>query len=56
MRAVGLGVLLLGVLFFTFPYYRELVPFIRLAGDDTRLLGGLFVALGGITLAVYRNG
>ena len=55
MRTVGLGALLLGVLFFTFPSYHEWVPFIRLATSDTRLLGGLFVAVGAITLAVYRN-
>jgi uncharacterized protein YjeT (DUF2065 family) len=55
MRSVGLAVILLSVLFFLFPYYREWVPFIHLATNDTRIIGGLLLAVGALTLAIYRR-
>jgi hypothetical protein len=55
MRAVGLAAILLGVLVFLFPYYREWVPFISFRSNDSMLFGGLLVAVGGLTLAVYRS-
>lgn len=55
MRAIGLAALLLSVLMFLFPWYDQWVPFIRISSQDTRILGGLLLAVGAITLAVYRN-
>ncbi len=54
MRAVGLTALLLSVLFFLFPWYDQFVPMIRLSGDDTRIIGGLLLAVSALTLAIYR--
>ena len=54
MRAVGLTALLFGALAFLFPYYHELVPFIRLEQTDRMLVGGLLTAVGALTLAIYR--
>lgn len=55
MRAVGLAVILLGVLTLVYPYYEEWVPFITLRTSDAYIFGGLLIALGGLTLAIYRN-
>lgn len=57
MRAVGLGVLLLGALAFLYPEFPELhrfVPMISLNKSDSIVLGGLLVAVGALTLAIYR--
>ena len=53
MRAVGLAALLLSVLFFLFPFYHSYVPFLRLGVGETRLLGGLLLAVGALTLDIY---
>jgi small neutral amino acid transporter SnatA (MarC family) len=55
MRAIGLAALLLSVLMFLFPWYHQWVPFIRIATQDTRIVGGLLLAVGAITLAVHRS-
>ncbi len=55
MRAIGLAALLLSVLMFLFPWYDQWVPFIRIASQDTRIVGGLLLAVGAITLAVHRS-
>jgi hypothetical protein len=55
MRSVGLAALLLAVLFLLFPFYRQWVPHIRISTEDSRLLGGLLLAVGGLTLAVFRR-
>ena len=55
MRAVGLTALLLGVLAFLFPWYRQYVPFIHIDPNDTRVMGGLLVAVGALTLAIHRT-
>lgn len=55
MRSVGLAAILLSVLLFLFPWYREWIPFIRFSAEDTRLLGGLVLAVGALTLVVYRD-
>ena len=52
MRAVGLAALLLSVLFFLFPFYHTYVSFLRLSVGETRLLGGLLLAVGALTLAI----
>ncbi|HEV2517893.1 MAG TPA: hypothetical protein VGV07_21760 [Devosia sp.] len=54
MRSVGLAALLVAILILLFPYYRQWVPYIRLSVGDSRLLGSLFLALGALTLAVFR--
>ena len=53
MRAVGLAALLLSVMFFLFPLYHAYVPFLHFRLDETRLLGGLLLAVGALTLAIY---
>ena len=55
MRSVGLAAILLSVLIFLFPWYHHWVPFIRLSTGDSRLFGGLMLAVGALTLFVYRN-
>ena len=55
MRAIGLTALLLSVLIFLFPFYHIYVPFIRLRLEDTRILGGLLLAVGALTLAIYAR-
>jgi len=55
MRAIGLAALLLSVLIFLLPWYDQWVPFIRISTQDTRIVGGLLLAVGAITLAVYRS-
>jgi hypothetical protein len=57
MRAVGLVALLLGALTFLYPQFPELhrfVPMVSLDKDQSMLLGGLLVAVGGLTLAIFR--
>lgn len=54
MRAIGLFCLLLGTLAFLFPFYDQYVRWLRLTTFDTQLLGGLFVAVGALTLAIHR--
>jgi hypothetical protein len=55
MRSVGLAVLLLAILFLLFPFYRQWVPHIRISTEDSRLLGGLLLAVGALTLVVFRR-
>lgn len=55
MRSVGLAVILLSVLILLFPFYRHWVPHFRLSTDDSRMLGGTLLAVGALTLAVFRN-
>lgn len=55
MRAVGLGAILLGVLALLYPYYAEWAPFITMGASDTYLVGGLLIAVGGLTLAIHRS-
>ena len=55
MRAIGLAAILLSSLFFLFPWYREWVPVIDMTNNDTRLVAGLLLAVGALTLAVYRR-
>lgn len=55
MRSVGLAALLLAVLFLLFPFYRQWLPHIRITTEDSRLLGGLLLAVGALTLAVFRR-
>ncbi len=55
MRSVGLAAILLSVLIILFPFYRQWVPYIRLSTEDARILGGCLLAVGALTLAVFRN-
>jgi len=55
MRAIGLAAILLGLLSLMIPLYREWVPFIDVSDDDARLMGGLLIAVGALTLAVHRR-
>lgn len=55
MRSIGLAAILLGVLILLFPFYRQWVPYIHITSEDSRLLGGLLLAVGALTLAVFRN-
>lgn len=55
MRSVGLAALLLSVLFFLFPYYHHWVPFIVLGTNDSRLVAGLLLATGALSLAIYSR-
>ena len=55
MRSVGLAALLVAVLILLFPFYRQWVPHIPLSTGDSRLLGGLLLAVGAVTLAIFRN-
>jgi dipeptide/tripeptide permease len=55
MRSVGLAAILLSVLVFLFPWYGDWLPFISLSSKDTRIFGGLLLAVGAITLAIYRR-
>ena len=55
MRSVGLLALLLSVLFFLFPFYREWVPFIVIGTSDSRLVAGVLLAVGALSLAIYSR-
>lgn len=55
MRSVGLAAILLSVMILLFPFYRQWVPHIRLSIEDSRLLGGALLAVGAVSLAVFRN-
>lgn len=55
MRSVGLAAILLSVLVFLFPWYGEWVPFVSISTTDSRIVGGLLLAVGALTLAVYRR-
>ncbi|MGV3491319.1 MAG: hypothetical protein ACO1OG_08360 [Devosia sp.] len=55
MRAVGLAAILLGVLTILFPYYEEWVPVVTLSTTDSYMFGGLLMAVGALTLAIYRG-
>ncbi len=55
MRSVGLVALLLSALFFLFPQYREWVPFIAMGINESRIVGGLLLAVGALSLAVYSR-
>jgi hypothetical protein len=57
MRTIGLIALLLGALAFLYPSFPELhrfVPMLNLDKSQSMLLGGLLVAVGALTLAIYR--
>jgi hypothetical protein len=57
MRAIGLGALLLGALAFLYPEFPELhrfVPMIDLSKSQSMIIGGLLIAVGGLTLAIFR--
>lgn len=59
MRAVGLIALLLGAMSFLYPSFPELhryVPAVEMGRQDAMLLGGLLVAVGALTLAIFRAG
>ena len=55
MRSVGLAALLLAILVLLFPFSRQWVPPIRISTEDSRLLGGLLLAVGALTLVVFRR-
>lgn len=55
MRSVGLAAILFSVLLLLFPFYRQWVPHIGLTTVDSRILGGCLLAIGALTLAVFRN-
>ena len=55
MRSVGLAALLLSVLFFLYPWYRQWGPVLDISNNDTRIVGGLLLAVGALTLAVFRQ-
>jgi hypothetical protein len=55
MRSVGLAALLLAIVFLLFPFYRQWVPYIRISTADSRMLGGLLLAVGALTLVVFRR-
>jgi hypothetical protein len=55
MRSVGLAAILLSVLVLLFPFYRQWVPYVRLATGDSRILGGCLLAIGALTLMVFRD-
>jgi|GEM_PF-2725803 len=54
MRSVGLAALLVAILLLLFPFYRQWVPHIPISTGDSRLLGGLLLGAGALTLAVFR--
>ena len=55
MRSVGLAALLLSVLLFLYPWYRHWAPVLDISNNDTRIVGGLLLAVGALTLAVFRG-
>lgn len=55
MRSVGLAAILLSVLVILFPFYRQWLPYIRLSTEDSRILGGSLLAIGALTLVVFRS-
>lgn len=55
MRAIGLAALLLSVLVFLYPWYRQWVPVLDISNNDTRIVGGLLLAVGALTLAIHRR-
>jgi hypothetical protein len=55
MRSVGLAALLVAILVLLLPFYRQWVPHLPLSIGDSRLLGGLLLAVGAVTLAIFRN-
>jgi hypothetical protein len=57
MRAIGLTALLLGALAFLYPEFPQLhrfIPMISFDKSQSMMLGGLLVAVGALTLAIYR--
>lgn len=56
MRALGLLMILVGVVSFALPAYQQYMPSLPLAPNDLRLLGGALFILGGVTLWVTRQG
>lgn len=57
MRAVGLIALLLGAVTFLYPEFPGLhrfVPMVSLGKSDSMLLGGLLIAVGALTLAIFQ--
>ena len=55
MRAVGLFTLLLGVLGVTYREWHGLLPSLRLNSMEMSVFGWLFIALGAMTLLVFRS-
>ena len=55
MRSVGLAAILLSVLILLFPFFRQWLPHIRLSTEDSRLLGGALLAIGALTVSVFRR-
>jgi hypothetical protein len=55
MRSVGLSAILLSLVFFLFPFFREWLPFIVMGTNDSRLVAGLLLAVGALSLAVYSR-
>ena len=55
MRSVGLAAILLSVLILLYPFYRQWLPHIRFSIEDSRLLGGALLAIGAITVSVFRR-
>lgn len=55
MRAIGLLVLLFGVLGVTYREWHGLMPFLHLSRLEMSVFGWLFIALGAMTLLVFRS-
>ena len=55
MRALGLAVILLGVLVLLIPYLREWLPALTLNRGDSLLTGCLLVAVGALTIGLSRS-
>jgi len=55
MRAVGLFTLLVGVLGVTYRDWHAMVPSLRLSLMEVSVFGWLFIALGAMTLLVFRG-
>ena len=55
MRSIGLAALLLSVLVFLYPWYRHWAPVLDISNNDTRIVGGLLLAVGALTLAIHSR-
>jgi uncharacterized protein YjeT (DUF2065 family) len=55
MRAVGLVLILIGLVSFGLPAYHHFVPWLAIRDNELRLIGGLLFILGGATLWFTRG-
>ncbi len=55
MRAVGLVLILIGLISFGLPAYHQFVPWLAIRDNELRLIGGLFFILGGATMWFTRT-